>query len=189
MSSTVLRAAAQTTVARSARPAFAAASRTQLLRPAVAYGARAPGLRRWLNTSENEKDEDSMKKKDEEFEEFLLDNKLWNFEDVKKCVEAKDGNDGVVIVGRLTPQWLRSCILLWAIIQLVCHGNSLANQPLQMSAKSSSSRKPARSPAPSTSPSHPRCRASTSPRRTLRTCTASSSPPRTRSCCSTARPA
>lgn len=101
LTSNVLRAAAQTTIARSARPAFAAVSRTQLLRPTVAYGVRTPGLRRWLNTSE--KDEDSMKKKEEEFEEFLLDNKVWNFEDVKKSVEGKDGKGDVVIVGRSNP--------------------------------------------------------------------------------------
>lgn len=91
-SSTVLRAAAQTVVSRTARPAFAAAvSRTQLLRPTIACAARTAGSARWLNSNSNNK-------QDDEFEEFLLDNKTWNFEDVKQLAEGQKGKDDVVIV-------------------------------------------------------------------------------------------
>lgn len=95
-SSTVLRAATQTVVSRAARPAFAAASRTQLLRPTIAYAARTAGSARWLNSNSN-----SNTKQDDEFEEFLLDNKTWNFEDVKQLAEGQKGKDNIVIVGML----------------------------------------------------------------------------------------
>lgn len=84
--STALRAAAQSLVTRPARPVFAAVSKTQLLRPAVVGNAtRSLGARRWLNT-----------------DEYVLDSKTWNFEDVKKHLEAQEGKDNVVIVGMFT---------------------------------------------------------------------------------------
>ena len=82
--SSALRVAARTIVSRPARPAFAAVSRTQLIRPvAVNGGARAWGVRRSYSTEE----------------EFKLDSRVWSFEDIKNHLEAAEGKDNIVIVG------------------------------------------------------------------------------------------